>query len=115
MGRETLSESRIRRELKTVRVMIEVYCRDNHGSGADLCEECRGLWDYARQRVDRCPFGADKPTCLNCTVHCFQPAMREKIRVVMRYAGPRMLRRHPVLAILHVLDGRRNPKPRTRT
>jgi len=29
---------------------------------------------------------------------------------VMRYAGPRMLRRHPILAIMHILDGR-DPAP----
>jgi hypothetical protein len=104
------AERRIRRELKTVRVMIELYCRDHHGGGTELCEECRTVWDYANQRVDRCPFRAAKPTCLNCTVHCFQPAMRERIRVVMRYAGPRMLWRHPVLALFHTLDGRRKPR-----
>jgi hypothetical protein len=31
--------------------------------------------------------------------------MREQIRCVMRYAGPRMMMYHPVLAILHFLDG----------
>jgi hypothetical protein len=33
--------------------------------------------------------------------------MREKIKGVMRYAGPRMMYRHPVLAVLHVFDGLR--------
>jgi len=37
--------------------------------------------------------------------------MRERVRDVMRWAGPRMLWRHPWLAITHVLDGRR-PAPR---
>ena len=103
----TSVERRIRREQKTVQVMIGLFCRDKHGSGRDLCGECRALWDYAKQRVDRCPFGADKPTCLNCTVHCFKPAKREQIRVVTRYAGPRMAWRHPLLSLLHFLDGRR--------
>jgi len=31
--------------------------------------------------------------------------MRERIRAVMRYAGPRMLWRHPLLALLHLADG----------
>ena len=43
-------------------------------------------------------FGDDKPTCANCKVHCYSEAMRERVRDVMRYAGPRMLWRHPVLA-----------------
>jgi hypothetical protein len=33
--------------------------------------------------------------------------MREHVRVVMRTAGPRMIWRHPVLAVRHVLDGRK--------
>ena len=32
---------------------------------------------------------------------------RERAKEVMRFSGPRMLLRHPILAILHVLDGRR--------
>lgn len=103
---------RIRRELETVRVMIELYCRSHHEAEAKaLCPECRELWDYARQRVERCPFGHEKPTCVNCTVHCFKPQRREQIRKVMRFAGPRIPWRHPLLAALHFLD-RRKPAPK---
>jgi hypothetical protein len=56
----------------------------------------------------RCPFGADKPTCANCTIHCYRAEMREQVREVMRYSGPRMMWRHPLLALAHLLiDGRR--------
>jgi hypothetical protein len=34
--------------------------------------------------------------------------MRENIRDVMHYSGPRMLRRHPFLAIRHLLAGWKN-------
>jgi len=101
-------DRRIRRELKTVLVMIEMHCRAKHGANRDLCAGCRSLWEYARERVDRCPFLEDKPTCVNCPVHCYKPERREQIRTVMRYAGPRMIWRHPVLAILHLIDGRRD-------
>lgn len=104
MGRMDSAGLRIHRELKTVRVMIGLYCRDKHGGGPDLCEECLALWDYAKQRVDLCPFRADKPTCVNCTVHCYKPAMREEMKAVMRYAGPRMAWLHPILSLLHYLD-----------
>lgn len=101
---------RIRREPKTVRAMIELFCQAHHDvEGGSLCPECRDLWDYARQRVERCPFGLDKPTCLNCTVHCFKPRRKEQVREVMRFAGPRMTWRHPVLAALHLIDRRREP------
>jgi hypothetical protein len=33
--------------------------------------------------------------------------MREKIREVMRYAGPRMIYRHPIMAVFHLIDGMR--------
>jgi hypothetical protein len=100
-------ERRIKRELETVRVMIGIWCRGVHGSGRNLCTECSALWEYVQKRIDRCPFLDNKPTCLNCPVHCYKPAMREKIRRVMRYAGPRMPLRHPVLSVFHFMDGRR--------
>jgi hypothetical protein len=103
---------RMARELRTIDAMIRLYCRDQHrpvdGRGAQaLCAECQELLDYARARLERCPFQEDKTTCAKCPVHCYRPAMRERIRVVMRYAGPRMLLRHPLLAVRHLLDGRR--------
>jgi predicted amidophosphoribosyltransferase len=98
---------RIAREKKTMRAMIAMYCRAHHGSVKELCAACRELLDYAYCRLDRCPFGADKSTCAHCPIHCYKPAMREKVRSVMRYAGPRLLLRHPILALRHWLDGRR--------
>jgi hypothetical protein len=87
--------------------MIGLYCRAHHGTRSSLCPRCDALGRYAQARIERCPFGAEKPTCKNCTVHCFQPARREEMREVMRFAGPRMTWRYPVLALLHLLDGRR--------
>ena len=98
------------RELKTIEVMVRMYCRDHHGTRDALCSECGPLMDYAARRLERCVFGDDKPTCANCTVHCYSRDMRERVRDVMRYAGPRMLLRHPWLGISHVIDGRR-PAP----
>jgi hypothetical protein len=100
---------RLARELATIRAMVGIWCRDRHrtpGYGV-LCAECRGLMEYATRRLDRCVFGDDKPTCANCKVHCYNAEMRERVRDVMRYAGPRMLLRHPVLALSHIADGRR--------
>lgn len=87
--------------------MIRIYCRRHHESERGLCEACSALLRYAHRRLDSCPFQEDKPTCVNCSIHCYQPAMRETIRIVMRYAGPRMLVYHPILAIQHLLDGMR--------
>ena len=59
------------------------------------------------------PFHEGKTTCANCPAHCYKPEMREKIRKVMRYAGPRMIYRHPILALLHIIDGRRKEPIKT--
>ena len=102
---------RLARELATVRAMIGLWCRANHGQ--DLCGECEALWHYAQARVGNCPFLDDKPTCASCPVHCYKPAMRDQIRRVMRWSGPRMLWCHPLLSLLHLLDGRKDA-PRNR-
>jgi hypothetical protein len=106
---------RISQEKRTIDAMIGIYCRDRHALGDALCEECATLRDYAHRRLDICPFGEDKPVCNRCEVHCYSAAMRERVREVMRYAGPRMPLRHPWLALLHMLDKlRRVPSLRRR-
>ena len=94
----------LEQEKKTVRQIVEIYCyREKHSSSKGLCEECSALLDYACQRLNSCSFGEQKPTCKKCPVHCYKPEMREKIRQVMRYAGPRMIWYHPLTAIRHLL------------
>jgi hypothetical protein len=101
------------RELKTIEAMMRLYCRGHAHppkQGATLCAECDALFEYATRRLERCVFGDAKPTCANCLVHCYTRDMRERVRLMMRWAGPRMIFRHPILAIRHKLDGRR-PSP----
>lgn len=106
----SIRKGRMERERRTVEAMIRLYCRAHHGEGGDLCSECGELLEYALARLERCPFQEGKTTCVRCPVHCYRPEMRERIRRVMRYAGPRMLASHPLLALLHLLDGlRREP------
>ena len=95
---------RIRRERITVEKMIKLYCIKNHFTEKDLCDECRELRDYARERLAKCPFKEDKPVCTNCKVHCYKPEMRERVREVMRFSGPRMIFRHPYLAVRHLFN-----------
>ena len=106
-----MDDARRTREFKTIAAMLRLYCRAHHqASDAALCPDCLALHDYARRRLARCVFGEAKPTCANCAVHCYSASMRERVRQVMRWAGPRMLWRHPILALHHLIDGRR-PTP----
>lgn len=112
----TVTTPRLGRELRTLDRMVHMYCRAHHAAarGPDhdaLCEGCAAFLDYAGTRLEKCPYGEDKPTCVKCPVHCYKQAPREFAREVMRWAGPRMLLRHPYLAVRHLLDGRRDAPP----
>jgi hypothetical protein len=105
------SARRMQREARTIEAMIRIYCREQHQAGPALCAECSELLDYARRRLQKCPFQAGKTTCGKCPIHCYRPEKREQIRKVMRFVGPRMLLYHPFLGLMHMLDGlRKKPK-----
>jgi Nitrous oxide-stimulated promoter len=101
---------RLARERRTIESMIRLYCRHEHG-GDGLCDECAELRDFAFLRLTKCPYSEAKPACAKCPIHCYKPERREQIRKVMRFAGPRMLLRHPVLAIRHLIDDRKEAPP----
>ena len=133
--------NRIDWEKRTVRHMIELWCRKNHGEktcremgsrgggeeshggggegshggqgshecqvghgGPGLCGECRELLEYSLARLEHCKFGNAKTKCHKCPVHCYRPDMREKIRTVMRFSGPRMLLYHPLEALRYLFS-----------
>lgn len=91
------------KEKKLIPVMIKKYCHKHHKTKRnELCSECTELTEYALHRLDKCPFKENKGFCSFCKVHCYQKVMREKIKEVMRYSGPRMLLSHPGFAISHL-------------
>ena len=133
--------NRIDWEKRTVRHMIELWCRKNHGGkacremgsmggglvshsgsgqrrhggqgshecqvghgGPGLCGDCRELLEYSLARLEHCKFGNAKTKCHKCPVHCYRPDMREKIRTVMRFSGPRMLLYHPLEALRYLFS-----------
>lgn len=106
------------KEKKVIPVMIRTYCRGVHkaerkaqGIGRDeVCAECRELTEYALFRLEKCPFKVNKKFCAFCKVHCYKSEMREKIRAVMKYSGPRMICSHPIFAISHVAQVIRHKK-----
>jgi hypothetical protein len=96
--------------------MVGIYCSAHHETETQLCADCEKFLDYAEVRLNKCPYGDDKPTCANCPVHCYKPQYRAQARAIMRFAGPRMLLRHPFLTISHYLDSRRRARhPREMT
>lgn len=97
-------EQKRQREISIVTKMIHVYCRKKHGNKDDLCPECQKLLEYATMRSNHCPFMATKTFCANCHVHCYKPDMRERIKTVMRFSGPRMLFYDPLTTIRHLIE-----------
>lgn len=95
-------------QARVVARMISVYCRAHHRCRDGLCPSCRELKEYAWQRLGKCPFGEGKPNCSSCPVHCYHPEMRERIKEVMRYAGPRMLFYYPWDAVVYLFRKRKN-------
>lgn len=97
-------EDRLTRESIIVSAMIKKYCKSNHSQVAANCTQCSDLLNYSNKRLFHCKFGNQKPACKQCKVHCYSPEKRESIRVIMRWAGPRMLYSHPIFALMHFID-----------
>lgn len=95
--------TRVEREQHTVEQMIRIYCRHKERN-RELCHECQELLEYARVRLSKCPFGENKTSCRKCTVHCYRSDMKNRIKAVMRYSGPRMMIYHPVAALRHMIS-----------
>lgn len=113
MNKITSFQKKRQKEQEIVEQMIGIYCRKKHGSKC-LCEDCRQLLEYAAMRSRKCPFMEHKTFCSNCKVHCYKPDMREKIRGVMRFSGPRMLIYRPKMALWHIICTIREKKQNNR-
>ena len=91
-------------EKKTVEVMIVMYCRAHHTENEkEICLGCTNLLKYAKVRIDKCVYGVTKPTCDKCPIHCYNKISQDEIKNIMRYSGPRMIFRHPILSMKHLL------------
>lgn len=103
---------RRQREKKTISQMVAIYCAGNHEQavrtetaycGEAVCPRCKAVDDYSVMRTERCRQMAVKTSCDECPYHCYRPEEREQIKQVMRYAGPRMMTKHPVAALRHLM------------
>lgn len=94
--------NRVEKEKEVVSLMIRLYCRKKHGNLNGLCEECSELEDYAHKRLSNCKFGENKTSCKKCPIHCYKKDMREKVKEVMKFSGPRILIYNPKEYIRHI-------------
>ncbi len=103
--KSNLLSGKLAAELKTITLMTGIYCQTHH---QDLnCTGCQSLISHAEKKLDRCVYGQDKPACKDCPIHCYKPIYREQTKVIMKYAGPKMLFKHPILTIIHLMKGRK--------
>ena len=87
-------------EYKIVCEMIDLYHRKNDKfSDSEIGE----LKAYVKKKLSSCPHGPDKPFCSYCKIHCYEPKMRDKIREIMRFSGPRFIFYRPGKTIKHLL------------
>lgn len=96
--------TRIESEKNIIKKMIEIYFNNLEDDELNEDEKLE-LIRYSSNKLDHCKFGNDKPFCSKCTVHCYSPEMREKIKMVMRYSGPRIIFYHPIVTLKHILKG----------
>lgn len=89
-------------EQKMVSQMIALYCRKNTARLRPVRILCKtgGIRQAAQRALP--VYGVIKTFCSSCKVHCYKPEMREKIREVMRFSGPRMMLYHPLTAMRHI-------------
>ena len=96
---------RIEREKKTIALMIDIYCQRKHGNKkGELCDDCKELLEYAHKRLSFCKFGENKSTCSRCPIHCYKKDMKEKVKDVMKFSGPRLLVHNPIELVRHALN-----------
>lgn len=91
------------RELDTAKAMIRLYCKTLH-RGSVMCPECEGLSDYVESRMTTCRLGNEKPNCLQCQSHCYQPAKRLHLTHIMRWTAPKFTWRSPLQVLKFKLD-----------
>lgn len=106
--------------LKTIVLFTSVYCQAKHiGEKTPLslddltldalcleqyplCPNCQEFLHYAITRHLSCPL-APKPACKTCHIHCYRPDHREKIREIMRFSGPHLIKRGQLNLLWHWL------------
>lgn len=90
-----------REDRMTMEAIGRIYCRGNHKNRqcdqSGMCPECRLAIEETLERTATCPKG-HVGNCEDCDIHCQRGEAQENIKRIMRYAAPRMMFRHPLMA-----------------
>ena len=95
--------SKIDRDKKVVKLMIELYCKHKLGVH-QIPEKYLRLIQYANFKLEHCSWGKNKPACKDCPHHCYSLEKRKEIQEIMRWTGPRMLIWCPCAAFHHLFQ-----------
>ena len=129
-----MAEKDVRKDTRLLGDFTQIYCDGNHADaeksaltseGVDLgvygrkvptvCAQCSELLVYSEKRRAFCPKDP-KPFCNYCDTHCYRSDMREYMREVMRYAGPRsMWHGHAIDGVKHLIEGKKHKAAAERT
>lgn len=93
---------RIDKEKEIVALMINLYCNKKH-KNINLCVDCQELLEYAHKRLASCNYKNEKISCRKCPTHCYNMKMKESIKRVMRFSGPKILFYKPYEYIRHII------------
>ena len=104
-------QKKVRKDIKVLAGLTEIYCRKKHGDvrrsepeatgslleyesvlKVKLCDECRKLVLHGAVMRIKCPMDP-KPECKYCPDHCYHPKYREQVREVMKFSWRYMLKR----------------------
>lgn len=116
-GQQALTRKE-RKDLKVLALFTSVYCAAHHQaerapieslpSALDhlrrylCCSECRDFLLYAIDRRLNCPL-EEQPNCKHCHLHCYRKGHREKVREIMRFSGPALIRKGRLDLLWHYL------------
>ena len=113
-----------RKEKRDIQILIRfvhIFCLEKHGEDSkkpfsspfeevaslierevQLCESCSELLTYGVRKRFRCPHNP-KPMCKKCETQCYSQDYKQRVREVMRFSGPYLIKRGRLDLLYHYL------------